>query len=106
MSIEHTAASNLALVVNCRGEAGRKCARDAAVWAEGLRKFPLLHPRPENHFLPMAPSALPPWVQGMCRGLGTLSEGTGSWAGGSKKLCCDRGDVGGKRDPSWLAGWN
>lgn len=53
---------------------------------------------------PWLPVLLLPWPG--CRDLGRLSQGTGSWAGGSKRLCCDRGDVGGKQNPSWLAGWN
>lgn len=53
---------------------------------------------------PWLPVPFLPWPG--CRGLGRLSQGTGSWAGGSTRLCCDRGDVGGKQDPSWLSGWN
>jgi len=62
-------------------DAGRKPARDAGVWAEELRKFPLLRPHPANRFLSAAPSALPllagvqgarPGVQGA--GLGAPRE--------------------------------
>lgn len=60
--------------------------------------------------IPALKTTSSPWLSVLflpwCRGLGRLAKGTGNWAGGSRKLRCDTGDVGGKQDPSWLAGWN
>lgn len=87
--------------VVCGGDAGRKPTWDAALRAPPPRKFPLLHSHPENHFLPMAPSALPPWP--VCRGVQkTIPIPSG---GHQEDLLGQRGDVGGKQDPSQLC-WN
>lgn len=101
---EGAVAGELALAVISGGDAGRKPARDAGVWVEELRKFPLHRPRPGNRFLSVAPSALPP-LDGVLGGRGDHPRGAGSRAGGTEWLCWDRGDVGGKRDPSQLC-WN